>query len=52
MVASVIGDEYHPEAALAALEATYDGAAMVGNGAVDICEGYCASDITHGDDRE
>ncbi len=49
---SVFGDEHHSQAGAGALAATDDGAAMVADGAVDLCEGYHASSIAHGDNGE
>ena len=52
MVTGVVGDEDHPEAGSGELVATDDDAAMLGNGAVDLGEGYSAASIALGDDGE
>ncbi len=52
MVTSIVSDWDHPEAGSGANVATDDDVAMVGNGAVDLEEGYCAASIAHGDNGE
>ena len=51
-VPDAIGDWDHPEAGSTALVATDDDVAKVGNGAVDLGEGYNAAGIAHGNDGE
>ena len=48
----LLGEWDHPQSCAAALVATDNGAATVGNGAADFCEGDSASGIAHGDDGE
>ena len=52
MVATAIRDCDHPQAGPGALVATDDDAAAIGDGAVDLGEGDCASGIAHGDNGE
>ena len=52
MVTNTIGDWDHPEAGSGTLVATYDDVTRVGDGAVDLGEGYRAADIAHGDNGE
>ncbi len=52
LVHGVIGERHHPQAGAGGLVATDDGAAAVADGAVDLCEGYRASGIAHGDNGE
>ena len=47
-----LGERYHPQTRDCAFVATDDGAAMVGIGAADLCEGDRASGIAHGDNGE
>ncbi len=48
----LLGEWDHPQSCAGALVATDNGAATVDDGAADLCEGYCASSIAHGDDGE
>ncbi len=52
MVAGILGEGHHPQAGAGALVATDDGLDVVADGAVDLCEGYHASGIAHGDNGE
>jgi hypothetical protein len=52
LVSDVLSEGYHPQARAGALVVTDDGAAAVADGALNLCEGYCASGIAHGDDGE
>jgi hypothetical protein len=52
LVPGILGEGHHPQANVGALVATDDGATALAVGAVDLCEGYHAFGIAHGDDRE
>ncbi len=52
LVPGVLGERHHPQAGAGAFGAPDDGADAVADNAVDLCEGYCASGIAHGDDGE
>jgi hypothetical protein len=52
LVPGVFGEGHHPQAGVDTLVATDNGAARVADGAVDLCEGYHASGIAHGDNGE
>ncbi len=43
---------HHPQACLGALVSTDDCPAAIYNGAIDFCEGHCASRVTHDDKGE
>ncbi len=46
------GEGHHPQAGVDELMATDDSAVAVADGAVDLCKGYRASGVAHGDNRE
>jgi hypothetical protein len=48
----ILGEGHHSQPGAGALVATDDGLAAVADGAVDLCEGYRASVIAHGDNGE
>jgi hypothetical protein len=52
LVSGIFGEGGHPQTGAGAFVATDYGAAMVDDGAVDLCEGHCASSIVHGDNGE
>ena len=44
--------EHHPQACLGALVSTDDCPAAIYNGAIDLCEGHCASRVAHDNNGE
>ncbi len=43
---------HHPQACFGAFVSTDDRPAAIYNGAIDFCEGHCASRVAHGDNGE